>query len=110
MHEPTETTYPFAFRLDNKVAIITGGASGIGLATAKMFVAAGASIVLIDLGKEKVKSAALEVSEDRKNCFGLSGDVSDEPQMKKIFQKITTIKREGVQLIYYQSSRFKRII
>ena len=52
-------------RLDGKVAFITGGARGIGLATARAFVAEGANVVLGDLSTEHLESAVAELGADR---------------------------------------------
>jgi NAD(P)-dependent dehydrogenase (short-subunit alcohol dehydrogenase family) len=43
---------------ENKVALVTGAASGLGLATAKAFAEAGASVVLADWSKKEVQAAA----------------------------------------------------
>ena len=45
-------------RIEGKVAVITGGASGIGLGIARRFVAEGAAVVLGDINEEALKSAA----------------------------------------------------
>src|SRR4051794_3622810 len=47
--------------LDGQQAVITGAASGIGLATAKRFVEEGASVALLDIDKDKVQKAAAEL-------------------------------------------------
>lgn len=46
------------YSLENKVALVTGAASGIGLATARAYAEAGASVVLADLNAEAVQAAA----------------------------------------------------
>ncbi len=43
---------------ENKVALVTGAASGLGLATAKAFAEAGASVVLADWAEKEVRAAA----------------------------------------------------
>jgi NAD(P)-dependent dehydrogenase (short-subunit alcohol dehydrogenase family) len=48
-------------RLKNKTALITGGNSGIGLATAKLFVAEGAKVVITGRNKETLEAAAKEL-------------------------------------------------
>ncbi|NCI16401.1 SDR family oxidoreductase [Cronobacter muytjensii] len=49
------------YSLENKVALVTGAASGIGLATARAYAEAGASVVLTDLNTEAVQAAAKDL-------------------------------------------------
>lgn len=51
-------------RLDNKVALITGGESGIGLATARLFVAEGAQVHLAGLVRSRLADAVAELGPD----------------------------------------------
>jgi NAD(P)-dependent dehydrogenase (short-subunit alcohol dehydrogenase family) len=68
-------------RLDNKVAVITGATSGIGLRTAEIFVAEGARIVIA--GRRAAEGEAL-AKQLGANCRFLQTDVTDEAQMKAL--------------------------
>jgi NAD(P)-dependent dehydrogenase (short-subunit alcohol dehydrogenase family) len=63
-----------ANRLANKTALITGGNSGIGLATAKLFVAEGAKVTITGRNKETLVAAAKELGP---NAFAVVADVND---------------------------------
>ena len=62
-------------RFKGKVAIVTGGSSGIGKEAAKGLVAHGASLVLGGRDEEKIHAAAKEVSEDPGAVRVLAGDI-----------------------------------
>jgi NAD(P)-dependent dehydrogenase (short-subunit alcohol dehydrogenase family) len=64
-------------RLHGKVSIITGGSGGIGLATARLFLAEGASVLLVDRDPSVVEAAT--ALGDR--CVGFEADVSDGSQV-----------------------------
>jgi NAD(P)-dependent dehydrogenase (short-subunit alcohol dehydrogenase family) len=68
-------------RLDDKVAIITGGAGGIGEASARRFLADGARVLLTDLDERGLRDAAARLGSDRLEIA--SGDVSDETTVKR---------------------------
>jgi len=66
-------------RLDGKVAVITGGESGIGLATARLFVAEGARVHLAGLREDLLKAAAAELGADAVSWSVT--DVTEEDQV-----------------------------
>ena len=55
---------------ENKVALVTGAASGLGLATAKAFAEAGASVVLADWNEKEVQSAASSLANKGHKTLG----------------------------------------
>jgi 3-hydroxybutyrate dehydrogenase len=70
-------------RLDGKVAIVTGAASGIGRAMAHRFAAEGANVVIADLDQARPESAAAEIAATtRGHVMGLAMDVTDEDSVE----------------------------
>ena len=72
-------------KLENKIALITGGAAGIGLATAKRFVAEGAKVFLVDIQEQALREAMAELGDERAAIC--PADVTDEEQVKKYVQQ-----------------------
>jgi 3-hydroxybutyrate dehydrogenase len=66
-------------RLEGKIAIVTGAASGIGRAMAQRYAAEGARVVVADLDRSRSESAAAEIrAATHGNAIGLAMDVTDE--------------------------------
>jgi len=72
-------------RLKDKVAIITGGAGGIGLATAKLFLQEGAKLVIVDLDKENLEKVSKKLN--HKNLSFCVADVSKVKDTEKYLEK-----------------------
>lgn len=78
-------------RLDGKVAIVTGGASGIGAATVRLFVQEGAQVVIADIQDAKGQQLGQELGS---NSIYLHTDVTEEAQIKAaIDQAVKTFGR-----------------
>ncbi|MBD7939163.1 MULTISPECIES: SDR family NAD(P)-dependent oxidoreductase [Cytobacillus] len=72
-------------KLQDKVAVITGGVSGIGAATAKLFASEGAKLVLVDMNEEKGANFAAELKSQGAEAVFLKADVTSEEEVKNIF-------------------------
>jgi 3-hydroxybutyrate dehydrogenase len=70
-------------RLDDKIAIITGAASGIGKEIAIVFAREGAKVVIADLDKKAADTTAKEIDPSGKRAIGVAMDVTSEEQVDK---------------------------
>jgi len=77
-----------AGKLEGKIALVTGGNSGIGLATAKMFVNEGAYVFITGRREQELTAALKEIGE---NVSAVQGDVSNLDDLDRLFAQI---KRE----------------
>jgi 3-oxoacyl-[acyl-carrier protein] reductase len=76
-------------RFEGKVALVTGGVRGIGLATAQTFAREGACIAVCDLSAEAAAQAAASIAaEFGVRTLGLGCDVSDEAQVDTFFERV----------------------
>ncbi|WP_427137645.1 SDR family NAD(P)-dependent oxidoreductase [Psychrobacillus psychrodurans] len=70
--------------LKDKVAVVTGGASGIGLATAKAFLAKGAKVVIGDYNEDSGKAVEQQLKETVENVLFVRTDVADEQSVENL--------------------------
>ena len=75
-------------KLEGKIAVITGGSSGIGLATAEYFVAEGAYVFITGRRRDELEAAVKQIG---KGVTGVQGDVSNLADIDRLYE---TVKRE----------------
>ena len=80
-------------RLKDKVAIITGGNSGVGAATAKRFAAEGAKVVITARRKEALDKVAAEITEAGGTVLAVSMDISKTEDSQRLVD--TVLKKFG---------------
>ncbi|MEK4250017.1 SDR family oxidoreductase [Paenibacillus sp. FSL W7-1287] len=73
--------------LDNKVAVITGAASGIGQATAIALAKAGAKIVLVDLNNRRAETTEEQIKQLGGECIFVDTDVADPKRVEQAIQQ-----------------------
>jgi len=72
-------------KLDGKVAVVTGGNSGIGLSTAKLFVAEGAHVFITGRRLDELNTAVKHIG---RNVTAVQGDVSNLADLDRLYQKV----------------------
>jgi len=70
-----------------KVALITGAAAGMGLATSRAFAEAGASVVMADFREELVQAEARKLAEAGSKVVAVGCDVSDDAQVQRMVER-----------------------
>jgi NAD(P)-dependent dehydrogenase (short-subunit alcohol dehydrogenase family) len=89
-------------KLSGKVALVTGGSSGIGLATAKRFVAEGAYVFITGRRQTELDAAVKEIG---KNVTGIQSDVSNLADLDRLY---ATIEQEQSHLDVVFANRHLR--
>ena len=93
-------------KLENKTAIITGGAGSIGKTTAKLFLEEGAEILLVDLEEEALKSAVAELG--NKNVSYCVADVTKADDVKRYAEE--AVKKMGKINIFFNNAGIEGVV
>jgi NAD(P)-dependent dehydrogenase (short-subunit alcohol dehydrogenase family) len=72
---------------ENKIALVTGAASGLGLATARAFAESGARVVLADWNEQEVQAAAKQIADKGHKTLAIRCDVSDDAQVEAMVKQ-----------------------
>ncbi|HEV1993989.1 MAG TPA: SDR family NAD(P)-dependent oxidoreductase, partial [Candidatus Acidoferrum sp.] len=81
------------FRLDGKVAIVTGGGSGIGQAIALRFAANGATVRIADINLQQAVATAKQISEAGGQGTAHACDVTNQQQVREVFNGLFAKER-----------------
>jgi len=79
------------FRLDNKIAVITGGGSGIGKAIAKVFAKQGALVQILEWNTDTANETANEIKKDEGKVVVHKCNVANQKEVSEVFQNIGAI-------------------
>jgi NAD(P)-dependent dehydrogenase (short-subunit alcohol dehydrogenase family) len=90
-------------KLDGRIALVTGGSSGIGLATAKGFVTEGAYVFVTGRREPELAAAVKEIG---RNVTGVAGDVSNLGDLDRLFAQID--KEKGKLDIVFANAGFAK--
>ena len=109
-------------RLENKVALITGSASGIGKEIAIIFAREGAKVAIADLNLEAAEATAHEIDPSGKRAIGVAMDVTDEAQVDAGTEKVVAafgaldvlVSNAGIQivapLVDFEFAKWKKLL
>lgn len=77
--------------LENTISVVTGGASGIGRATAELFAREGSRVVIADLHGDRAESVASAIDEAGGTAMAVEADVSTPDGVAHVFDRATTV-------------------
>jgi len=109
-------------RLENKVAVVTGAASGIGKEIARLFAREGAKVAIADLDLRAAGATAREIDASGRNAIGVAMDVADEAQVETGVDKVIKtfgaidilVSNAGVQivapLVDFEFGKWKKLL
>jgi 2-keto-3-deoxy-L-fuconate dehydrogenase len=92
----TQTPATELFRLDGKVAVVTGGGSGICRAIARRFSSSGATIVVLDVNAKAAEAVATEITTAGGAAARFSCDVTSQSNVKAVFDQIFSTQRVDI--------------
>ena len=90
-------------KLEGKTAVITGGTSGIGLASAQEFIDNGAKVVLFGRGQEGLDAAVNQLGS---NSYGVKGDITNQGDLDRLFAE-TQSKFGGIDTLFINVGKGK---
>jgi 3-hydroxybutyrate dehydrogenase len=109
-------------RLQDKVAVVTGAASGIGKEIATAFIREGAKVVIADLNQQGVDATAVELGGADRRAIGVAMDVTDEAQVEAgmakaidVFGRIDIlVSNAGIQIVapldQFEFAKWKQLL
>jgi NAD(P)-dependent dehydrogenase (short-subunit alcohol dehydrogenase family) len=86
-----------SFRLDGKVAVVTGGASGIGRAIVQRFARSGACVRILDTDQKQAEAVALDVVNAGGNASAFRCDVASQENVRAVFEQL--FRNERVEIL-----------
>src|ERR1700746_3016114 len=92
-------------RLEGKIAVITGGSSGIGLATAKRFVTEGAYVFITGRRQTELDKAAAEIGS---NVTAVKGDVANPDDLDRLYQ-VVAAKKGKLDILFAKAGCGERV-
>jgi NAD(P)-dependent dehydrogenase (short-subunit alcohol dehydrogenase family) len=96
-----------SFRLDDRIAVVTGASEGIGRVIALAFSAAGAELVLFSRRKEKLDELAAEIGEGRGSAWIVPGDVTRVDDLQSLARLVEErVTRDGRSIVLMNNAGF----
>jgi len=94
-------------QLENKRAIVTGGAGGIGRATALAFEAEGARVVVVDLNADGAAAVVEDIAAAGGDAMAMTADVSDEGEIERVVNETVTAFG-GIDVVFNNAGLIRR--